>query len=83
MTSTVTVGEGAACVFVAVDHCTAECIGLHAAKRAHSGLRRLEPDSPRSSANASAPSATGSPMGCVCATTTARTTWLTISNKAK
>ena len=33
MTSTVTVGEGAACVFVAVDHCTAECIGLHAAKR--------------------------------------------------
>ena len=33
MTSTVTVGEGAACVFVAVDHCTTECIGLHAAKR--------------------------------------------------
>ena len=33
------------------------------------------------SANASAPSATGSPMGCVCATTTARTTWLTISNR--
>ena len=32
-TSTVTVGEGAACVFVAVDHCTTECIGLHAAKR--------------------------------------------------
>ena len=25
--------------------------------------------------------ATGSPMGCVCATTTARTTWLTISNR--
>ena len=24
MTATVTVGEGAACVFVAVDHCTAE-----------------------------------------------------------
>ena len=33
MTATVTVGEGAACVFVAVDHCTTECIGLHAAKR--------------------------------------------------
>ena len=32
MTSTVPVGEGAACVFVAVDHCTTECIGLHAAK---------------------------------------------------
>ena len=33
MTATVTVAEGAAVVFVAVDHCTAECIGLHAAKR--------------------------------------------------
>ena len=33
MTATVTVGEGAAFVFVAVDHCTTECIGLHAAKR--------------------------------------------------
>ena len=32
MTATVTVGEGAACVFVAVDHCTTECIDLHAAK---------------------------------------------------
>ena len=32
MTATVTVGEGAAGVFVAVDHCTTECIGLHAAK---------------------------------------------------
>ena len=30
LTTTVTVGEGAACVFVAVDHCTTECIGLHA-----------------------------------------------------
>ena len=27
MTTTVTVGAGAACVFVAVDHCTTECIG--------------------------------------------------------
>ena len=27
MTATVTVGEGAAFVFVAVDHCTTECIG--------------------------------------------------------
>ena len=32
MTATMTVGEGAAVVFVAVDHCTTECIGLHAAK---------------------------------------------------
>lgn len=33
MTTTVTTGEGVAHVFVAVDHCTCECIGLHAAKR--------------------------------------------------
>ena len=33
MTSTVTVGEGAARVFVAVDHCTPECLGLHVAQR--------------------------------------------------
>ena len=42
MTSTVTVGEGAACVFVAVDHCTTECIGLHAAKRG-TRFEALEP----------------------------------------
>ena len=42
VTSTVTVGEGAACVFVAVDHCTTECIGLHAAKRG-TRFEALEP----------------------------------------
>jgi len=31
MTTTVTTGEGLAHVFVAVDHCTCECVGLHAA----------------------------------------------------
>lgn len=42
MTTTVTTGEGLAHVFVAVDHCTCECVGLHAAK---SGKRfeALEP----------------------------------------
>jgi transposase InsO family protein len=42
MTTTVTTGEGQACVFVAVDHCTSECIGIHAS---HSGNRfeALEP----------------------------------------
>jgi putative transposase len=30
MTTTVTTGEGQVCVFVAVDHCTAECIDIHA-----------------------------------------------------
>ena len=42
MTATVTVGEGAAFVFVAVDHCTTECVGLHAAKRG-SRFEALEP----------------------------------------
>jgi transposase InsO family protein len=30
MTTIVTTGEGQVCVFVAVDHCTSECIGIHA-----------------------------------------------------
>ena len=30
MTTTVTTEEGRVCVFVAVDHCTSECIGIHA-----------------------------------------------------
>ena len=42
MTATVTVSEGAACVFVAVDHCTTECIGLHAAKSGNR-FEALEP----------------------------------------
>ena len=31
LTTTVTTGEGTASVFVAVDHCTSECMGIHAA----------------------------------------------------
>ena len=42
MTATVTLGEGSAFVFVAVDHCTTECIGLHAAKSG-SRFEALEP----------------------------------------
>jgi putative transposase len=42
MTTTVTTGEGQVCVFVAVDHCTGECIGLHAAKRG-TRFEALEP----------------------------------------
>jgi transposase InsO family protein len=30
MTTTVTTGEGQICVFVAIDHCTSECVGIHA-----------------------------------------------------
>ena len=42
MTATVTVAEGPAFVFVAVDHCTAACIGLHAATRG-TRFEALEP----------------------------------------
>lgn len=34
LTTTMTVREGQAAVFVAVDHCTAEAVGIHAAERA-------------------------------------------------
>ena len=42
MTATGTIGAGSAFVFVAVDHCTTECIGLHAATRG-SRFEALEP----------------------------------------
>lgn len=41
-TATVTVAEGQVTVFVAVDHCTTECVGIHAAKRA-TRFEALEP----------------------------------------
>jgi transposase InsO family protein len=40
--TTVLTGEGQAAVFVAVDHCSAECIGIHAARRA-TRFEALEP----------------------------------------
>ena len=42
MTTTVTIGEGLAHVFVAVDHRTCECVGLHAAKSGNR-FEALEP----------------------------------------
>ena len=41
-TLTVTVEEGQVTVFAAVDHCTTECVGLHAAKKA-TRFEALEP----------------------------------------
>lgn len=41
-TMTTTVEEGPVTVFVAVDHCTTECLGLHAAKKA-TRFEALEP----------------------------------------
>lgn len=42
MTAAVTTREGQAAVFIAVDHFTAECVGIHAAKRG-TRLEALEP----------------------------------------
>lgn len=42
LTATLTVEEGMASVFVAIDHCTCECVGLHAAKTA-TRFEALEP----------------------------------------
>ena len=74
MTSTVTVGEGATCVFVAVDHCTTELASVvHAAKR---GTRFEALDAlirqVFSGQNASAPSATAVQprVGCDASDTT-------------
>jgi len=41
-TATVTTGEGQVCVFAAVDHCTSECLGIHAAKSGNR-FEALEP----------------------------------------
>jgi hypothetical protein len=41
LTSTLT-GEGQASIFVTVDHCSTECVGIHAARRA-TRFEALEP----------------------------------------
>lgn len=41
-TATVTLADGQVTVFAAVDHCTAECVGIHAVKRA-TRFEALEP----------------------------------------
>jgi putative transposase len=41
-TATVTDAEGSVTVFAAIDHCTAECVGIHAVKRA-TRFEALEP----------------------------------------
>jgi putative transposase len=42
MTTTVTTARGQVCVFVAIDHCTCECIGLHASQSGNR-FEALEP----------------------------------------
>src|SRR3954454_4338041 len=41
-TATVTLADGKVTVFAAIDHCTAECVGIHAVKRA-TRFEALEP----------------------------------------
>jgi transposase InsO family protein len=41
-TATVTAAEGAVTVFAAIDHCTAECVGIHVVKKANR-FEALEP----------------------------------------
>ena len=79
MTTTVTGGEGTACVFVAVDHCTTECIGLHAAKRG-TRFEALEPIR-QGVRERFGGIGDGAARGCGCVTTTGRTTWPTISSR--
>gem|GEM_PF-5801924 len=42
LTTTLTAGEGQAAIFFAVDHCSLECVGLHAAQRG-TRFEALEP----------------------------------------
>ncbi len=44
-TSTITEQEGQVTIFAAIDHCSADCIGIHAVKRAHR-FEALEPIRP-------------------------------------
>ena len=41
-TATVTLADGAVTIFAAIDHCTAECVGIHAVKKA-TRFEALEP----------------------------------------
>jgi transposase InsO family protein len=75
-------GEGQAAVFAALDHCSAECVGIHAALRA-TRFEALEPslrrprqcrEPARACGTASARSGRTSPMASRSATTTARST---------
>ena len=77
MTQSVTLAEGVAHVFVAVDHCNSECVGIHADKSANR-FQALD-RSARVCAGTSAPSARTWPPASCSGTTTDRTTCPTTS----
>jgi hypothetical protein len=76
--TTIWTGEGQAAAFVALDHCSAECVGLHAAR--HANRSRRWNRSARASAAASAASQQASPAASPSGTTTARSTSATTSS---
>ena len=69
LTSVMT-GEGQAAVFITVDHCSAECVGIHASHRAVPIASRHSSRSSRRCASASARSPRVLPPASSCATTT-------------
>ena len=80
MTSMMT-GEGQAAVFIAVDHCSAECLGIHASR----GADRFEALEPVRQAVRRSYGAFGrtSPPGCGSATTTVASTSATTSRRIR
>ncbi len=79
LTTTAT-GEGQAAVLVAVDHCSAECVGIHAARHAS----RFEAPEPlrQGGAATSAASPRTPPAACPSGTTTAASTSPLTSNES-
>src|SRR5215207_2482993 len=77
LTTTIT-GEGQAAVFIAIDHCSAECVGIHAAERANR-FEALEPIR-QGVRRCFGGSAAGIAHGLAVATTTARSTSATTSS---
>ena len=68
-TSTSTDEEGPVTIFAAIDHCTADCVGIHAVKKA-TRFEALDPIR-QESRNTSGPSPPVAPPACNCVTTTA------------
>ena len=78
LTTTFT-GEGPAAVFIAIDHCSAECVGIHASARA-TRFEALEPVRQGCAITAAASPAT-SPTASACGTIMARNTCRTTSRR--
>jgi len=71
-TATFTEVEGAVTVFAGIDHCTADCVGIHAVKKANR-FEALEPVR-QGVKEISVLSPPAAPRVCDCGTTTAAST---------